>query len=190
MDTKVTQGFLLKVPEDWWQWLWWYVRLCFYLGSQIMSDQERWGSQYPQFISVQPNSVTFEKSNRRQKRGQQWRRQTVQGLTSHWGRTDEGKGRGRTYWRARGVLQIEAVIQNGQSLRSQHWDRRGGEREHPDSEVRTVGGRTVPWSITDDSRNRSLEIVSVHWSCTPSPPSPRTISITVSTSQSRCEWPQ
>ena len=94
-----------------------------------MSDQERWGSQYPQFISGQLRSVTFEKSNRRQKRGQQWRRQTVQGLTSHWGRTDEGKGRGRTYWRARGVLQIEAVIRNGQNLRSQHWNQRREERE-------------------------------------------------------------
>ena len=48
----------------------------------------------------------------------------------------------------------------------------------------------MPQSRFDDSRDLSRETVSVRRSRTPSPPSQRTILITVSTSQSKSERPQ
>ena len=206
-----------------------------------MSDDERRRSRYSRFVPERPRKVTFEKSNRRPERRHQQRRQTVQSRTRQSERTHEGRGRGRTHWRARGVPQID----NGQSWRSQQWNRRRGEREHHQQQQhayrdernrrqarsefqqrsygtgpsghrpeqlqrsrqrqqgwnpglhrtsRSGGGqdvrRTVPQSRFVDSRDRSMETVSVRRSRTPSPPSQRTISITVSTSQSKSERPQ
>ena len=47
----------------------------------------------------------------------------------------------------------------------------------------------MPQSRSDDSRDRSMETVSVCWSHTPSPPSRRTISINMSTSHFKSKRP-